>query len=320
MTMSNLHLDGRSAAFPHSASPTIAANDVTFRDNDVTNYNTSICFSVGGSSYGRTTGTVIEGNRIHDCGRFPATNFDHGIYLVNTRDVLIKDNLIYGNADRGIQLYPNADHTTITGNVIDRNGQAIAFGGIGRRVSSHTRITRNLITVSQIRHNVEGAFAPGAPRGRANVVRYNCIAGAEGYYAQPDGSGIQANESGFSASNNLAEDPLYASPESGNFSLAAGSPCQALGERVTLAPPSSGGEGPPVLTGTLPGVATGKAGDVEVQQRTRGRWRTVQRERVSDSQFSLKLRRARDDDGSARVRAKAPGKVASNPVSVAISR
>ena len=321
MTMSNLNLDGRSPAFPRSASPTIAAHDVTFRDNDVTNHHTSICFSVGGSGYGRTTGTVIEANRIHDCGRLPATNLDHGIYLVNSEDVLIKDNLIYGNADRGIQLYPNADHTTITGNVIDRNGQAIAFGGIGHRVSSDNTITRNLITNSLIRHNVEGAYEPGAARGQANLVRYNCIAGTATLgYNQPDGSGIQASEAGFSTGSNLAENPEYAAPESGNYSLAARSPCHALGEEVTLSPPSSDGQGAPVITGSLPGVATDSAGTVDVQQRIPGAWKTVLRRRVSESQFRIELGHALDQDGSARIRAKAPGKAPSTPVSIPVAR
>ena len=72
---------------------------------------------------------VIEGNRIHDCGELPAANHDHGIYVGNAAGRSIRDNWIYDNADRGIQLYPDADRTAITGNVIDGNGQGVIFGG-----------------------------------------------------------------------------------------------------------------------------------------------------------------------------------------------
>ena len=51
---------------------------------------------------------MIEHNRIHDCGELPATNFDHGVYVAEARDTVIRDNWIYSNADRGVQLYPDA--------------------------------------------------------------------------------------------------------------------------------------------------------------------------------------------------------------------
>ena len=47
-------------------------------------------------------------------------------------DTIVRDNWIYDNTDRGIQLYPDADGSTITGNVIDSNGEGIVFAGEGR--------------------------------------------------------------------------------------------------------------------------------------------------------------------------------------------
>ena len=55
---------------------------------------------------------------------------------------VIRDNWIYDNADRGIQLYPDADGSTITGNVIDSNGEGIVFAGDGPDVSSDNLVDR----------------------------------------------------------------------------------------------------------------------------------------------------------------------------------
>src|SRR5262245_3930442 len=79
VTVQSLDLDGRNSdSLP---SPTVNGDDVTFRDNDVTNYHyTAICFLLGSDAYGRAQRTTIEQNRIHDCGRLPAGNHEHGIY------------------------------------------------------------------------------------------------------------------------------------------------------------------------------------------------------------------------------------------------
>ena len=65
-------------------------------------------------------------------GPLPSTNKDHGIYVTNAKDTVIRDNWIYDNVDRGIQLYPDAQHTRITGNVIDGNGEGVVFSGDGQ--------------------------------------------------------------------------------------------------------------------------------------------------------------------------------------------
>ena len=121
VTVQGLYLDGPNGdVLP---SPTINGDDVTFRGNDVTNNHHSICFSLGHPDWGRADRHAIELNRIHDCGQLPATNHDHGIYVAAATDTLIRDNWIYDNADRGIQLYPDAQrHRGSRGNVIDGNG------------------------------------------------------------------------------------------------------------------------------------------------------------------------------------------------------
>ena len=72
----------------------------------MTNGHTAICFNVGHPQYGRAgslliDGTTIRGNRIHNCGRLPPANHDHGIYVVHATGTEISENVIYDNADRG---------------------------------------------------------------------------------------------------------------------------------------------------------------------------------------------------------------------------
>ena len=202
VTVSGLHLDGTNTR--DLPSPTVNADGAVFRHNDVTNGHTGICFVVGSSVWGRAEGTLIEENRIHGCGETPATNQEHGIYLSAADDTVIRGNWIYDNTDRGIQMYPDAQRTVITGNVIYGNGEGMIFSGNDEVASSGARVTNNVIAGSQIRRNVESYYVDGAPRGSDNLVRSNCIHGAPGsYYGGPDGSGVQSPQVGFTAVDNV---------------------------------------------------------------------------------------------------------------------
>ncbi len=222
VSVSHLDLDGTNAT--DLPSPTINANDTSFTDNDVTNGHTSICFVVG-SDWGRADRTVIERNRIHDCGRLPATNYDHGIYVELTRGSVIQNNLIYDNADRGIQLYPDAQQSIIRSNVIDGNGEGMIFSGDGGVASSDNKVEYNIITNSTIRNNVEAWYPIGNPIGTGNTVRMNCIHGGARDYGN---GGIQEPQEGFTATDNLNADPLFVNRSAKNFHLQSSSPCLPL--------------------------------------------------------------------------------------------
>ena len=232
VTIQDLGLDGRNPS--RLPSPTVNANDAVFRNDDVTNHRTAICFMLGSSTWGRADRTVIENNRIHDCGVRPRTNKQHGIYISRGDNTVIRGNWIYQNADRGIQLYPDAQHTMITKNVIDSNGEGIIFSGAGGIAANDNTVAYNLITNSRVRYNVESFYPAGNPVGTGNVVHDNCLWG--GAYGN-----IQRSQVGFSASNNLIADPLYADPASGNYNLQSGSPC---GGRQLKALSSTGTESP----------------------------------------------------------------------------
>lgn len=192
----DLVLDGRNPR--DQASPVVNANRTVFRDNEITNRNTAICLLLGSDDYGRAVGTRILHNRIHDCGRLPATNHDHGIYVAFATRTVIQRNRIYDNADRGIQLYPDADGTLITDNVISGNGQGIIFSGTSKHVSSNNVVKRNIVKNSTLRFNIEYNWK-GSHVGGGNVVKRNCIFGGA---KDEGGGGIKAPYVGFAARDN----------------------------------------------------------------------------------------------------------------------
>ncbi|HEX8743074.1 MAG TPA: right-handed parallel beta-helix repeat-containing protein [Thermoleophilaceae bacterium] len=148
-------------------SPTINAPGVVVSDSDVTNRQ-NICIAVrrwrGG---GRPDGFVIQRNRIHDCGRRPPTNHDHGIYVVDAVGGLIRDNVIFRNADRGVQLFPSAHRVTVVRNTIDGNGSGVILSND----SSRNLVRANLISNSVVRWNAESHNL----RGRGNRFESNCV-------------------------------------------------------------------------------------------------------------------------------------------------
>ncbi len=149
VVLQQLDLDGYNRA--RLPSPTVNGDNVAFRDNDITNRNTSICFVLGSREYGRARGTVIERNRIHNCGQLPATNHHHGIYVEASDGARITDNWIYDNADRGVQLFPDAQKTYVARNVIDGNGQGVVVS----RTSALNVIENNVISNPVVRYNLE---------------------------------------------------------------------------------------------------------------------------------------------------------------------
>lgn len=219
VTIRGLSLDGRND--DELPSPTVNGDRITFADNDVTNHHETICFSLGHPQYGTAEETKIMDNRIHDCGQEPSTNYDHGIYVNTALDTLIVRNEIVDNADRGVQLYPDAQNTRILDNVIDSNGTGVIFSGADGTVSEGNLVEGNLITNSR-RYNVESFWAQDEV-GQGNVVEDNCLWGG--------GEGDIGPEVGFTARNNVIADPDYVSADRGDYRLGPDSPCSRLQSR-----------------------------------------------------------------------------------------
>ena len=203
---------------PGVPSPIVNGRRVLFLENDVTNRHTAICFALGNPRFGVARDVTIQRNRIHECGRLPATNLQHGIYVAVARGTRIVGNWIYENADLGVQLYPNARGTYVAGNVIDANGEGILFGGLPRVAPRDNLVQGNVISNSTIRSNVEWHFEGTV--GTGNVVRRNCIGGG----ARDDGDGsIMQPEIGFTTRDNVVAQPSFRGP--GDYRLMPGSGC-----------------------------------------------------------------------------------------------
>jgi parallel beta-helix repeat protein len=222
--IAGLNLDGRNAnGLP---SPTINGDDAVIQDNDITNGHTKgSC--VHPTSYNGLSpeGVVIRGNRIHDCGRLPATNFDHGIYFNATAGV-IESNVIYDNADAGIVLYPGAKGVVVRGNTIDGNGEGIQFAGGSVDHSDLSLVTQNIVSNSALRWNVEAYWEDEA--GVVNLAAVNCLwaSNPDSYY---NARGGVSEDQGFTPLANRNVDPGYRDRAAKDFRLRSDSPCRGYG-------------------------------------------------------------------------------------------
>jgi len=217
VTITAMNLNGRNTN--NLPSPDINAAHTTFTANEVTNEHTAICFDIGSdTTYGRASDTTIQRNRIHDCGTLPAANHDHGIYVESSTGAQILENVIYNNADRGIQLYPDAQQTIIEHNIIDANGEGIIFSGDFGTASNNNTVAHNLITNATLRADIESWYPAGNPTGQNNTVHDNCVWGGT------TGT-IQTTPNGFTATNNTTANPQYANPNTGDYRINNTSPC-----------------------------------------------------------------------------------------------
>ncbi len=214
----DLALDGN-ARVDRLPSPTVNADHVSFERLDVTNDRTdNICFLLGDPEYGRADDAVIRDSRIHDCG---TSAQDHGIYVGASTGSLILGNAIYRNSGRGIQLYPDAQRTTIVGNLMLDNGIGVMFSGANGIAASDNLVAGNVIVDSRD-YNINDYYPSGTPPGRGNVVRSNCIHGG-----RP--GDIIAPRIGFSATANVFVDPGPVDPlRPPGFGLAKHSSCGRL--------------------------------------------------------------------------------------------
>jgi hypothetical protein len=235
----DLRIDGRNKW--NLPSPIVNGSHSIWRRLDVSNrgsgdgtqpYGGTICFNLGSTdSYGYARDTTIEQDSIHDCGI--STNHNHGIYVAaTTGTTIIRDNWIFRNGDRGVQLYPAAHHVLITRNIIDGNGSGVIFSGAGTLTSRNDVVAGNIISDSRNRWNVESWYPAGTPVGSGNIVERNCLwANASNHFYRARG-GI-APAYGFSVgAGNVVQRPLYVAQTQGDFKLLPASGCQGFGPLV----------------------------------------------------------------------------------------
>ena len=345
LTFQNMTFDGSAAPSDGGGSlkpsPTVHGESISFIGNEVTNRHTAICFAVGSEQFGRAPRAVIRRNVIHDCGRLPPTNHEHGIYLHSPCCVQVTDNWVYDNADTGIQMFPDADGNYIARNVVYGNGDNISFGGDsqdgGCASSDNNIVERNVLSHPRVKENV-GSWSGCGRHGTGNVLRENCI-------WPPT---FQKAGEGFALQNNFYVEPAYVNAAAKDFRIVAGTTCAPLvadpgvgrtgggAAKQTLTLKSNrrtvrvGGRF--VLSGSLTGGTAGQR--VRIQVRRGGKWRRVRNARLGEGArfrvaLRLQLRKGRFVLGAAqlplrtrklRLRANAPGAGSSATVRLRIRR
>jgi hypothetical protein len=199
----------------------IQADRVSLVGNDITTARSISCVLVGSSR--TVTGTLIERNRIHRCGR--RGKLSHLLYVTRSRSAVIRHNVLVGNAGGwAVHLYPNADRTLVEGNVIDSNQGGVIFAGDGRGNTSDGNVVReNVITNSSPRWNIEGSWS-GGPDGAGNRAERNCVFSSGP--GSPSGIGF---EDGFEESGNVvASGEVYVDRDAGDYRLRSESNCAAV--------------------------------------------------------------------------------------------
>jgi hypothetical protein len=222
-TLDHLNLDAASGN-TSSSSITIGSDNVTLRHNDITNQDGVICINtLDDPTWGVAHDTLIALNRIHDCGSYPVVSassrgyFSHGIYA-SGYGAVIKDNWIYRNSGRGVQLRGSRG-ALVVHNVIDRNGAGVIIGDLD---SSDNVVAYNIITnnSNEGRVNSFGIYSwwGGATPGSGNVARGNCLFGNQAGQVSTDAGGFR-NE------NELLTNPRYVVASPAKYRLRRGSPC-----------------------------------------------------------------------------------------------
>jgi hypothetical protein len=148
----------------------------------------------------------------------PPTNHHHGIYAEASDGARITDNWIYDNADRGVQLFPDAQGTYVARNVIDGNGQGVLFS----RTSANNVVEHNIITNPALRYNIEDFELSGG----GNVARRNCL-----WSDRHKGGGLQPGLA-VPVLDSLVTDPGYANRGAKDFRLKPGSPCASFSKAL----------------------------------------------------------------------------------------
>jgi parallel beta-helix repeat protein len=210
-------------------SPTINGSDARVVGNDITSPGSGICVATKAWDGHVPNRFRVVGNRVHNCGRLPPTEHDHGIYIADARGGLIRDNVVFDNADRGIQLFPNARDTLVEHNTVDGNGSGIVFS-----VKSSRNVVRaNVFSNSIVRWNAETFQLTGL----GNQFVRNCVRPGNPNSAYDQDGGVALPPIVKVAHVRPTNDGIYVDRSKRDFRIAWGSACAGEGAPASVARP-----------------------------------------------------------------------------------
>ncbi len=244
----------------------VTAAGTRITNNDIADPR-DICINVG-TSGDPAADTVIDGNRIHNCGTDPTITWNtgpgesgvHGVYVSYGTNTQVTNNLIYDNQWRGLQTWPTPAGTLIANNVFDGNASNVNIGSdhsggliVGNKKSTNTIVRDNIVTNAtqwepypfdaggrefKNPSQIFGNF-PNNGVDYGNKVYGNCMF----FHVQPqaqfapaqqfDGYGYKGGPippfTGNVVSDNPVANPGYANRAAKDFHLGSGSPCLGKG-------------------------------------------------------------------------------------------
>ena len=218
VTLSNLNFDGRRPVPDNTVSIQVMADDTIIEDSDITNNAQAICMVLGSPGWGEAERTIIRRNVFHDCGGFD-NYLEHSVYVEWTKDVLVTDNLFLRSGAYAVHMYPWAQRTTVTHNVMADNGGGAIFAGEAEAASSNNLVSQNVITGSFGRPGIHSGW--GGAAGVGNLASTNCL------FSNPKGH-VDVQSGGFTSTGNVIANPGYANKLAGDYRLDPASPCLAV--------------------------------------------------------------------------------------------
>lgn len=190
-------------------------DDVEIRHNEVRNAAQSGIF-VGNDKDPAERARILE-NWIHDNGQ---PNLNPGLQLGYSRRALIGNNVIERSGAFGIELFPDADDTTVIHNTIVANGRSgVILAGNADATSDRNVLANNIVAFNGelgIRTSWTAAIGTGNTAKRNITYENSQGQFGEGTY----GVGLLVEPS------NRVVDPQFADSSRGNYRLASTSPAR----------------------------------------------------------------------------------------------
>jgi hypothetical protein len=216
VTIEDLHINADTT--PQVGVQLMASGSSLIGD-DITNGSAhNSCIIVGSNlGWGQAVNTVIQDDVIHQCGSPADGNQDHGIYVDNSINATIDNNVIWGAAAFAVHLYQSSQGSQVTHNVIVNNGYGVIFAGSDTHTSSNNLVADNIIANSQSGYDVESWW--GGAVGSGNVLQGNCISSTS------SSQGIEAAAPGFTAAGNVTATPDFVNAAAHDYRLQSHSPC-----------------------------------------------------------------------------------------------